>query len=89
MGMGQVVDINRFILQLEKAIANGIATLDASAKVPKNQISLTASDVGAIASESDPTVPALAKSLSSNNSVLAAVMQREERSQILFCLLSI
>lgn len=49
MGMGQVVDYSQFILQIEKAIANGVATLDSNAKVPKNQIDLIASDVGAIA----------------------------------------
>lgn len=49
MGMGQIVDYSQFILQIEKAIANGVASLDSNAKVPKNQISLNASDVGAIA----------------------------------------
>lgn len=48
MGMGQIVDYSQFILQIEKAIANGVATLDSNAKVPKNQIDLIASDVGAI-----------------------------------------
>lgn len=47
MGMGQVIDINQFILDTEKASPNGVATLDSNAKVPKNQIDLIASDVGA------------------------------------------
>lgn len=73
MGMGQIVDYSQFILQIEKAIANGVATLDSNAKVPKNQIALVASDVGAIAVESDPTVSSFTKGLSSNDAVLTAV----------------
>ena len=73
MGMGQIVDYSQFILQIEKAIANGVATLDSNAKVPKNQIDLVASDVGAIAVESDPTVSSFTKGLSSNDAVLTAV----------------
>lgn len=49
--MGQMVDYSQFILQIEKAIANGVATLDSNSLVPKTQINgvLNASDVGAIA----------------------------------------
>ena len=50
MGMFSDIDYSLIVLQLEKAMANGVATLNSSAKVPTNQISLTASDVGAIAS---------------------------------------
>jgi hypothetical protein len=73
MGMGQIVDYSQFILQIEKAIANGVASLDSNAKVPKNQISLNASDVGAIAVEADPTVSNFTKSLTSNNTILTAL----------------
>ena len=73
MGMGQDIDLAQFVLQLEKAIAGGVATLDGSAKVPKNQISLTASDVGAIATETDPTVSSFTKGLTTNDAVLTAV----------------
>lgn len=73
MGMGQIVDYSQFILQIEKAIANGVASLDSNAKVPKNQISLNASDVGAIAVEADPTVSSFTKGLSSNDSILTAL----------------
>ena len=73
MGMGQIVDYSQFILQIEKAIANGVASLDSNAKVPKNQISLNASDVGAIAVEADPTVSIFTKSLTSNNTILTAL----------------
>ena len=31
MGMGQIVDYSQFILQIEKAIANGVASLDSNA----------------------------------------------------------
>lgn len=78
MGMGQNVDYSQFILQIEKAIANGVATLDSNAKVPKNQIALVASDVGAIAVESDPTVSSFTKGLTNNNSVLAALNAASE-----------
>ncbi len=54
--MGKIVDLNQFILQLEKAVANGVATLDSSVKVPKSQISLSASDVGAIAANDSNAV---------------------------------
>ncbi|HEY9864914.1 MAG TPA: hypothetical protein V6D21_12125, partial [Candidatus Obscuribacterales bacterium] len=74
MGMGQIVDYSQFILQLEKAIANGVATLDSNAKVPKAQIDLDAVDVGAIATETDPLfVSSFAGGLVSNNSVLSAL----------------
>ena len=73
MGMGQIVDYSQFILQIEKAIANGVASLDSNAKVPKNQISLNASDVGAIAVEADPTVSSFTKGLTTNDSILTAL----------------
>ncbi|MFM6357888.1 MAG: hypothetical protein ACKPH7_27665 [Planktothrix sp.] len=73
MGMGQIVDYSQFILQIEKAIANGVASLDSNAKVPKNQISLNASDVGAIAVEADPTVSSFTKGLITNDSILTAL----------------
>lgn len=71
--MGQIVDYSQFILQIEKAIANGVASLDSNAKVPKNQISLNASDVGAIAVEADPTVSIFTKGLTTNDSILTAL----------------
>lgn len=73
MGMGQDIDYSQFILQLEKAVANGVPTLDSNTKIPKSQISLTASDVGAIATETDPTVATFTKGLTSNNSILTAL----------------
>ncbi len=50
-----------------------MATLDGSAKVPKAQINLSAADVGAIAVETDPTVPSFAKGLSDSDNLLAAL----------------
>lgn len=73
MGMGQVIDINEFVRQIEKAVAGGVATLDNSSKIPKSQIDLTASDVGAIATETDPTVSSFTKGLTTNDSILTAL----------------
>lgn len=47
MGVGRL--IKNPITSNQKAVANGVASLDSNAKVPKNQIDLVASDVGAIA----------------------------------------
>lgn len=57
--MFQDIDYSLIVLQLEKAMANGVATLDSNTKVPTNQISLTASDVGAIASTGNGVLTAL------------------------------
>lgn len=59
MGMFSDVDYSLIVLQLEKAMANGVATLDSNTKVPKAQISLTASDVGAIASTGNEVLTSL------------------------------
>ena len=59
MGMFSDIDYSLIVLQLEKAMANGVATLDSNTKVPKNQISLTASDVGAIASTGNEVLTSL------------------------------
>jgi hypothetical protein len=53
------IDYSLIVLQLEKAMANGVATLDSNTKVPKAQISLTASDVGAIASTGNEVLTSL------------------------------
>jgi hypothetical protein len=59
MGMFSDIDYSLIVLQLEKAMANGVATLDSNTKVPKAQISLTASDVGAIASTGNEVLTSL------------------------------
>lgn len=57
MGVGRL--IKNPITTDQKAIANGIATLDSSAKVPKTQISLTPADVGAIANTGNEVLTVL------------------------------
>jgi len=57
MGVGQL--IRNIVTTDQKAVANGVASLDSNTKVPKNQISLTASDVGAIASTGNEVLSAL------------------------------
>ena len=71
MGVGQL--IRNIVTTDQKAVANGIATLDSNVKIPKNQIDLTASDVGAIAVEADPTVSIFTKGLTTNDSILTAL----------------
>ncbi|HET8689413.1 MAG TPA: hypothetical protein VFM18_22610, partial [Methanosarcina sp.] len=71
MGVGRL--IKNPITSNQKAVANGVAPLNASAKIPKTHIDLVASDVGALSSESDPTVPIFAKGLTSASDVLTAI----------------
>lgn len=71
MGCGIAIDVTEFIQKIEKAVAGGVATLDSSAKVPKSQINLTPADVGAIATETDPTVPEFVKNITTNEDILA------------------
>lgn len=61
MGMFSDIDYSLIVLQLEKAMANGVATLDSNTKVPKAQINgvLNASDVGAIASTGNEVLTSL------------------------------